>query len=182
MNSGCQRGISIYTVGHSTRSLGDFISLLKSFGVQTIADIRTLPGSRKFPHFDRENLEKTLPEHGINYVWLPKLGGLRGRIKGFVSPNTGLDSPGFRNYADYMSGDEFAKGVTELLGIAVRSATACMCAEAFWWRCHRRLLSDYLVAHGVEVLHILDAKSPKSHKTTEGAIVTSEGKVLYPPA
>jgi uncharacterized protein (DUF488 family) len=182
MNSGCQSGICIYTIGHSTRSLGDFISLLKKFIVQTLADIRTLPGSRKFPHFDRENLEKVLPEHGINYVWLPKLGGLRGRSKGFVSPNTGLDSPGFRNYADYMSGHEFADGVSELLRIAVRSTTACMCAEAVWWRCHRRLLSDYLVAQGVGVLHILDAKNPKPHKMTEGAVISTDGKVLYPPA
>lgn len=182
MNSGCQSGIRIYTIGHSTRSLEDFISLLKKFDIRTLGDIRTLPGSRKFPHFDRENLEKVLPEHGIDYIWLPKLGGLRGRIKGIVSPNTGLTSLGFRNYADYMATGEFAEGVKELLGLAARSATVYMCAEAVWWRCHRCLLSDYLVAHGVEVLHILDARNLKPHKMTEGAVISSEGKVLYPPA
>src|SRR5271169_4829789 len=95
--------IRIYTIGHSNRSLEDFVALLKGFEIQAVADIRSLPGSRKFPHFDRENLETILPLNGIKYLWLPKLGGLRRTRKGFDSPNMGLTSPGFRSYADYMS-------------------------------------------------------------------------------
>ena len=182
MNAGSESSIRLYTIGHSTRSFDDFLSLLKQFGIQTLTDIRSRPGSRKFPHFDRENLEKVLPEHGVDYVWIPKLGGLRRDGKGSVSRNTGLTSPGFRNYADHMEEAEFKEGVSELLAIAVRSPTAYMCAEALWWRCHRRLLSDYLVAHGLEVFHIVDTRSFHPHKITEGAVVSPEGNVLYPPA
>jgi len=174
--------IRLYTIGHSNRSFEDFLALLKNWEVQTLADIRSLPGSRKFPHFDRENLEKLLPEQGVTYVWLPKLGGLRRKAKGLDSPNSGLTSPGFRNYADYMISEEFRDGVQELLTIASKSVTAYMCAEALYWRCHRRLLSDYLVAGGAEVLHILGPKSLRSHEMTRGAAVTSTGDVIYPAA
>jgi uncharacterized protein (DUF488 family) len=182
MNAGSESSIRLYTIGHSTRSFEDFLSLLTLFGIQTLTDIRSRPGSRKFPHFDRENLEKVLPEHGVDYVWIPELGGLRRSDKESVSPNMGLTSPGFRNYADYMAEAEFKQGVSELLAIAVRSLTAYTCAEAVWWRCHRRLLSDYLVAHGLEVFHIVDSRSLHPHKITEGAVVSPEGNLLYPPA
>ena len=161
--------IRIYTIGHSNRSLEDFLALLKEFDMQALADIRSQPGSRKFPHFNLENLETVLPAHGMRYIWLPKLGGRRKTRKGFDSPNMGLTSPGFRSYADYMGEEEFRQGVVELLSVASESRTAYMCAEALYWQCHRRLLSDYLVAQGVEVLHILGSRtsdltrSPRAH-------------------
>jgi uncharacterized protein (DUF488 family) len=175
-----EAGICIYTIGHSNRSLEDFLALLKEFDIRALADIRSQPSSRKFPHFNRENLETVLPGYDVNYLWLPKLGGRRRTRKGFDSPNMGLTSPGFRSYADYMSEEEFRKGVGELLSIASESTMAYMCAEALYWRCHRRLLSDYLVAQGVLVRHILGHKSLRAHEITEGAVVTQEGNVIYP--
>ena len=179
MNDKRQNRISIYTIGHSNRSWEDFIALLEKFAIRTVADIRSLPGSKKFPHFDRENMEKSLLDLGLKYVWFPKLGGLRRARKGFESPNIGLTNPGFRAYADYMATPEFLKGVAELLMVASESATAIMCAEALYWRCHRRLLSDYLAGHGIDVSHILGINDLTPHKMTQGAIITPEGHVLY---
>jgi len=171
----------IYTVGHSNRPLDEFVTLLTIHGIKSLVDIRTLPGSRTYPHFDKESLEKALPEHSISYMWMPRLGGLRRSKKGFDSPNTGLTSPAFRAYADYMAEEEFLVGVAELLAVAARATTSVMCAEAVYWRCHRRLLSDYLVAQGIEVLHILGPKSVRVHKLSEGAIVAEGNGVRYPP-
>jgi uncharacterized protein (DUF488 family) len=121
--------LRIYTIGHSNRSFEEFVSLLEAFGIHTLADIRSFPSSKKFPHFNRANLEKALPVLGIEYLWIPKLGGRRRVVKGFDSPNTGLVSPGFRAYADYMDTERFREGVDELLSVARKSATAYMCAE-----------------------------------------------------
>ncbi len=172
--------IVIYTIGHSNRSLEDFLALLSEFGIQTIADIRSQPGSRKFPHFNLENLELVLPRNDMAYLWLPKLGGRRRTRKGFDSPNMGLISSGFRSYADYMREEEFRQGVGELLAIASESRTAYMCAEALYWRCHRRLLSDYLVARGLQVMHVLGPKSLRPHQISERAVITERGDVIYP--
>jgi len=180
MTEGKEAGIVIYTVGHSTRSLEEFLALLNHHGIQTLADIRSLPGSRKFPHFDKENLEKVLPGHEVAYVWLRSLGGLRRVRKGFESPNAGLNSPALRAYADHMAGDEFRGGVQELLHVASGSVTTVMCAEAVYWRCHRRLLSDYLLAQGVEVRHIMGVKSLRLHRMSEEAMITSQKTVIYP--
>jgi uncharacterized protein (DUF488 family) len=172
--------LTICTIGHSNHTFEEFISLLEAYDIRIIADIRSFPGSRKFPHFNRENLEQTLPAHGVEYLWIPKLGGRRHIRKGFDSPNTGLTSPGFRAYADYMGTEEFRDGVNELLSAARRSRIAYMCAEALYWRCHRRLLSDYLTAHGIEVLHIMGPKNLVAHKLSKEAAVTVEGEVIYP--
>jgi len=172
--------VRIYTIGHSSRTLEEFLVLLKRFGIQTIADIRKLPGSRKFPHFNGENLAKVLPTNDIGYVWIKELGGLRHQTKGFDSPNKGLVNAGFRAYADFMGSDEFREAVDKLLALASESTTAYMCAEAVFWRCHRRLLSDFLVANGLEVLHILSSSTLNPHRITEGALVTADGRVLYP--
>ena len=182
MNDRRQNHISIYTIGHSNRSWEDFIALLGKFAIRTVADIRSMPGSKKFPHFDRENMEQALLDGGFKYVWLPKLGGLRRARKGFESPNIGLTNPVFRAYADYMATPEFQESVEELLTSACESTTAIMCAEALYWRCHRRLVSDYLAAHNIEVLHILGVNNLISHEMTEGAVITPEGYVLYPGA
>ena len=170
-----------YTIGHSNRPLEEFLAILKAYQIGTIADIRSLPGSNKYPHFNSENLSKILSENGLQYFWIPKLGGLRRSRKDFPSRNTGLTSPSFRSYADYMATEDFRKGVQELIELAFESTTAYMCAEAVYWRCHRRLLSDYLVAHGMQVSHIFSLKEVKPHSMTQGSVVTNEGLVVYPP-
>lgn len=170
----------LYTIGHSNRSMEEFLELLKEHEILEVVDIRSLPGSNKYPHFNSENLANVLAENGLKYFWLPKLGGLRRSRKDFPSKNTGLTSPSFRSYADYMATEEFREGVQELIEIASQSATAYMCAEAVYWRCHRRLLSDYLVAHGMDVTHILSLKQISPHKMTQGSLVTPEGLVIYP--
>jgi uncharacterized protein (DUF488 family) len=174
-------GLTIYTVGHSTRGWDEFVDLLRGFAVQTLVDIRSLPGSRKYPHFNSEHMRVALPESGIDYVWLKALGGRRGKGLREASPNTGLRHPSFRNYADYMLTPEFAAGVDELLSLASSSRVAIMCAEAVYWRCHRRLVSDYLVAHGHTVLHIIGPGKPRPHTLTTEAVVTAERKIVYPP-
>jgi uncharacterized protein (DUF488 family) len=174
--------LTIYTIGHSNQAFEEFISLLEAYEIRVIADIRSFPGSRTFPYFNRANLEASLPEHGVEYLWIPKLGGRRSIRKGFDSPNIGLTSPGFRAYADYMATEEFREGVNELLSAARKSRTAYMCAEALYWRCHRRLLSDYLAFQGIEVLHIMGPKNLVAHKLSKEAMVTDDGEIVYPAA
>jgi len=175
--------LRVFTIGHSNRSFEDFLALLREFEVRTVADIRRYPSSRKFPHFNRQTLHNLLNAEGINYVWLEALGGRRHGGKSEDSPNMGLESPGFRNYADYMATGESKKAVEELLSTAVASRTAIMCAEKFYWKCHRRLLSDYLFSKGVEVIHIVEPGRTCAHKLTPGAVVAHGGAaVTYPSA
>lgn len=170
---------TLYSIGHSNRSWEDFLGLLMHFHIRTLVDIRRVPGSRKFPHFDRKNMEQVLPGEGIAYQWMESLGGLRHPVKGVESLNTALTHPGFRAYADYMGTVEFRDSVTALIAMASKTTTAFMCAEALYWRCHRRLLSDYLTAKGSRVLHIVGLKEPLEHRPTDGVRLTSEGLVLY---
>jgi uncharacterized protein (DUF488 family) len=146
-----------------------------------VADIRRYPSSRKFPHFNREALCKSLEAEHIEYLWLEGLGGRRHTTKNSNSPNTGLKSTGFRNYADYMATDEFHQTVQKLLSVAAKRKTAIMCAEKFYWKCHRRLLSDYLAAQGAEVMHILESGKVSVHKLTPGTVITDDASILYPP-
>ncbi len=169
----------IFTIGHSNLSFEEFASLLKEFGICLIADIRRYPSSRKFPHFNRQVLCKLLAVENIEYQWLEALGGRRHIGKNDKSLNIGLKSPGFRNYADHMGTDEFRTAVQELLSTAATSPTAVMCAEKFYWKCHRRLLADYLVAQGVEVVHIIGPGKSSGHKLTPYAVTTKDG-VIYP--
>jgi uncharacterized protein (DUF488 family) len=173
--------VRIYTVGHSTRPLDIFIELLKQHAIDHLADIRSFPGSRRFPHFGREVLSTELAKHGIGYTWLKELGGRRKPSGNGPSPNGGWRLPAFRNYADYMATESFAAGIQTLLVSAAHTTTAIMCAEAVYWRCHRRLVSDYLLAHGVEVLHIMDASHVRPHVLTSGAVITEDKRVIYPP-
>lgn len=168
---------TIYTIGHSTRELGDLISALQAHGIKTLVDIRSFPMSRRLPHFNRENLENELPKAGIAYVWLRELGGRRKRQME-NSPNVALRNDSFRNYADYMLTSEFERGIAELLRIADRGPVAIMCAERVYFRCHRMLVSDYLTAHGHKVLHIDDEKPPRPHKLMDEARMI-EGHLLY---
>ncbi len=171
--------LRIYTIGHSNLSFEQFASLLKEFGICIVADIRRYPSSRKFPHFNRQDLCKLLADENIEYQWLEALGGRRHASKNDKSLNIGLKSPGFRNYADHMGTDEFRTAVQELLSAAATLRAAVMCAEKLYWKCHRRLLADYLVAQGVEVVHIVEPGKLSGHKLTPYAIATETG-VIYP--
>ena len=168
---------TLYTIGHSTRTWDEFIEVLKAHSVETLADIRSFPMSRRLPHFNREFLERTLPEAGIRYVWLPALGGRRKKIRD-DSPNVALRNDSFRNYADYMLTSEFQRGIIELIAIAERSRAAYMCAERLYFRCHRMLVSDWLVAHGHEVLHIDSSGPTKRHELMPEARII-EGQLIY---
>jgi uncharacterized protein (DUF488 family) len=168
---------TIYTIGHSTRQLDELLSALQIHGIKTLADIRAFPMSRRLPHFNRENLEHELSKAGLEYIWLRQLGGRRKR-QTKESLNVGLRNDSFRNYADYMLTDEFRIGIEQLLQISERGPAAIMCAERVYFRCHRMLVSDYLTAHGHEVLHIDNEKPPRPHKMTAEARVV-EGRLLY---
>jgi uncharacterized protein (DUF488 family) len=169
--------VTLYTIGHSTRSLPELIAALQAHSIETLVDIRSFPVSRRLPHFDRESLESSLPQAGIRYVWMKALGGYRKKIRD-DSPNTALRNVSFRNYADHMLMQEFEDAIRELVRIGEQSRTAYMCAERVWFHCHRMLVSDWLVAHGHTVLHI-DAEGPaRAHKLTAEARLV-DGKVVY---
>ncbi len=173
----------IYTIGHSTHTAGAFLRLLTHHEIARLADVRTVPRSRRHPHFGREQLDPFLAGHAIRYQHFAALGGLRKPLP--HSRNTAWQHPGFRGYADYMQSETFARAVGELLGFARESQatggqrTAVMCAESKWWQCHRRLLSDALLVRGVPVRHIVSLAEPKPHELTEFARV-KDGKVIYP--
>lgn len=167
---------TIWTIGHSTRPIEEFLALLAEYGIQTVADVRSFPGSRKYPQYGKDALAETLSEHGIGYQWFQILGGRR-RVAA-NSPNTAWRNASFRGYADYMSTPEFAQGLTELLELAGRSRTALMCAEAVWWRCHRSMVSDALCVRGIKVLHIMDAKHSAVHPMTSPARI-EDGQLTY---
>jgi uncharacterized protein (DUF488 family) len=168
---------TLYTIGHSTRTLDDLIATLQAHRIEILADIRAFPMSRRLPHFNRDSLQQSLPAAGIRYVWMKPLGGYRKKVLD-ESPHLALRNQSFRNYADYMLTPEFDDAVHELLAHAEQSRTCYMCAERLYFRCHRMLLSDWLVAHGHEVLHI-DAKGPpREHKLTAEARML-DGQLIY---
>ena len=169
---------AVLTIGHSNHPLEGFLALLAQHEVEALVDIRRFPGSRKHPHFSRDNLAAALPKSGVEYHWLEALGGRRAKQRD-ASPNVGLENKGFRNYADYMLTDEFREGVEKLLEVARRKRTAIMCAEGLFWQCHRRLVSDFLAANGVTVQHIMPSGELRPHTLTSGAVIES-GKVTYP--
>jgi uncharacterized protein (DUF488 family) len=151
---------------------------LRAHGVDAIADVRRFPGSKRLPHFNAEALRAALPAEGIAYEHYPELGGRRSRVPG--SPNGGWDVAAFQGYADHMASEEFARGVARLEAWARERSVAVMCAEAPWWRCHRRLLADALLVRGWEVRHILDAREAAPHELTAFAQV-EDGRLTYPP-
>jgi uncharacterized protein (DUF488 family) len=167
----------VYTIGHSTRPLAELTAALQAHGIRRLVDIRSFPMSRRLPHFNRESLEAELPAAGIEYLWMKELGGRRKKIRD-DSPHLALRSPSFRNYADYTLTPEFQAAIARLLELAERTPTAIMCAERVWFRCHRMIVSDYLVAHGHQVLHI-DATGPlREHKLSADARVEN-GELIY---
>lgn len=167
---------TIYTIGHSTRTIEEFLELLFSFDIKILADIRRLPGSRKYPQFDQDALKKSLEENGIVYIYIADLGGRRPAKK--ESKNTTWRNKSFQGYADYMETESFANGAAELARYALEKPTAMMCSEAVWWRCHRSMVSDYFKAKGWEVLHIMALGKVTEHPYTAPARVVGD-QVFY---
>lgn len=168
---------TLWTVGHSTRSWEEFLSLLQAYELQAVADVRRLPGSRRLPQFDQDALAGGLERSGIAYRWFPGLGGRRRTHADSI--NTGWRNPSFRGYADHLESEEFGTGLAELLHFCKHTRTTLMCAEAVWWRCHRRLIADVLCLRGIEVIHILDAKHAVPHSHAPPARIVN-GRLTYP--
>jgi uncharacterized protein (DUF488 family) len=169
--------VALFTIGHSTRTIEQFLSLLRREVVVHLADVRTIPASRRYPHFNREPLAASLATAGVEYSHHPALGGRRTPRED--SPNAGWRNSGFRGYADHMQTEEFTRALEHLLEMAGRTRVAIMCAEAVPWRCHRSLIADAAVVRGVDVRHILDS-STSPHRLTSFAQV-QQGGLLYPP-
>jgi uncharacterized protein (DUF488 family) len=169
----------IWTIGHSVRPIEEFLELLAGAGIEVVADVRSFPGSRRYPQYGRESLQGTLEMRAIGYHWLPALGGRRKAAQD--SPNVAWRNASFRGYADYMSGAQFAAGLEQLLVISGASRAAIMCSEAVWWRCHRAMIADALCVRGVEVIHILGAGKTTIHPMTAPARVV-DGALTYSTA
>ena len=166
----------IWTIGHSTHPFEEFIAMLKSFQIELVADIRSFPGSRRYPHFNKEILENSLPLNEIEYVHLRDLGGRR--KTNIDSHNTGWRVAAFRGYADYMETELFKKGIKELEYLAGKKTVAFMCSEAVWWRCHRSLVSDYLKFNGWTVIHIMGIGKGEEHPYTSPARIV-DNRLVY---
>lgn len=166
----------IWTIGHSTRSSEEFLNLLKSFTIKQLIDVRRYPGSRKFPHFNTENLKANLAQNNIAYLHLVELGGRRRANPD--SKNTVWRHPSFKGYADYMETPDFKKAFKTLEKSATAKHSAIMCSEAVWWRCHRSMISDQLKANGWEVIHIMGENQPQEHPFTKPAKI-KDGQLTY---
>lgn len=175
----------IYTIGHSTRTIDEFIAVLKHYGIEQVVDVRTVPKSRKNPQFNRDELERVLPEAGIDYAHMKNLGGLRHPLKN--SPNMGWENDGFRGFADYTQTPEFDAALSRLIGLVSGTGdpettgkrTAIMCAEILPWRCHRSLIADALLVRGHEVIEIIDESESRPHELTSFAVVDGD-RITYP--
>ena len=168
----------IWTIGHSNRSIVDFLDLLRTHNIQALADVRRFPGSRRYPQFGQEQFSGSLKGAGISYVHLPELGGRRPVLPD--SPNSNWRNAAFRGYADYMLSAEFRSGIKRLLALALKQRTAITCAEALWWQCHRALISDFLKIRSWTVLHILGANKLQEHPFTSAARIVN-GELSYTP-
>ncbi len=167
---------TVWTIGHSTRTLDEFLALLEGCRIEAVADVRRFPGSRRCPWFAREALDAALAARGIRYEWIPALGGRRKARPDSI--NTGWRNASFRGYADYLDSADFAQGLQALLELAHRR-TALMCAEAVWWRCHRAIIADVLSLRGIDVVHIVDATHHVMHPFTSPARIV-QGSLTYP--
>jgi len=168
--------MKIWTIGHSTRSGEDFVQILLAHKIETLVDVRTFPGSRRYPQFNKSALSESLASANIVYKHEPRLGGRRTPRKD--SHNTAWRNASFRGYADYMESDEFNAGIKELLEVARHSRTTVMCAESVWWKCHRSMIADHLKAAGHTVLHVIDAKKAEEHPFTSAARIV-DGELSY---
>ncbi|MFW6131144.1 MAG: DUF488 family protein [Candidatus Aminicenantaceae bacterium] len=176
--------MTIYTIGHSNRRWETFVKLLKDNRIEMVIDVRAFPSSRKFRHFNKRNLKVFLYKEGIDYIWMGKeLGGYRKKTEGLgnKSPNKGWDASGFRIYADYMLSERFEKAINKLEDLAKEKNLALMCSERLYWKCHRQLISDFLVKQGQEVWHIVDENELRKHELTRLARI-EKGVLIYPEA
>lgn len=171
-----EESVAIWTIGHSTRSFSEFLELLKHNSIELLVDVRSLPGSRKFPQFNKENLEVELPANGIKYLHILALGGRRKVHKD--SNNTAWRNSSFQGYADYMETEEFRVALNQLEETSKNQNTCIMCSEAVWWRCHRSMVSDALKLDGWKVLHILSLTKVEEHPYTSPATIKN-GKLFY---
>ncbi len=179
MNAGTEAVVTLFTIGHSNHPEERFLALLGGLGIDRLVDIRRFPSSRKYPHFNRDHLRRSLAAKQIRYEWIEELGGRRKAVTKGTSPNQGLRNESFRNYADYMLTPQFRQGIDKLLADSAERTTAIMCAEGLWWQCHRRLVSDYLVANGCRVEHIFPNGQTKPHVLTPEAR-SVDGRITYP--
>lgn len=172
-----------YTVGHSTRSITEFVEILQAAGIGSVADVRRLPGSRAHPQFNNDALSRSLAEFQIAYEHVVPLGGRRAKVAG-VPPelNAGWRNRSFHNYADYARTPEFSDGLDRLVELGRTRPCAMMCSEAVWWRCHRRIIADHLLARGEEVIHLMEKGRMEPARLTPGAVLRDDGSVVYPPA
>lgn len=171
-----EKANKIWTIGHSTRDLDVFVEMLQSFSIKQLVDIRSLPGSNKFPQYNQEAFSKSLEKNGIKYSYLKKLGGRR--KPSAESTNTIWRNKSFRAYADYMDTDSFSEGLNKLEELAKQENTAMMCSEAVWWRCHRSMVSDKMKSEGWKVMHIMDVGKATEHPYTKPASIV-DGKLVY---
>lgn len=169
--------LTLYTLGHSTHPIETFLGLLAQHEIAVLADVRSFPSSRRWPQFNQGELQGSLERAGIAYKWLKSLGGRR-NLKRPDSPHTAWRIPAFRSYADYTETIEFAVGLDDLNEVASRASTAIMCSEGLWWRCHRRIISDQMILHDAEVLHIMPDGKLTAHVLAEFASVR-DGRIIY---
>lgn len=167
---------TIWTIGHSTRTLEELVEMLHSFQIKAVVDIRSYPGSKRYPHFSKEALEVSLPSNKVLYIHIKDLGGRR--KTNADSKNTVWRHPSFRGYADYMETAPFREGMRQLEKLAMQQRTAYMCSEAVWWRCHRSMVSDFLKVQGWKVMHIMGIGKEVEHPLTEPAAIL-DGALTY---
>ena len=171
-----KKELSIWTIGHSTLAIEDFLRLLQTSEIRVLADVRSFPGSRRYPQFNKDNLQSSLAANQIEYVHLPELGGRRRARPDSI--NMSWRNESFRGYADYMETHGFELGISKLLDLAAQRRTAIMCAESLWWRCHRSLISDYLKVKGIEVVHLIAGGKSEPHPYTSAARIV-DGELSY---
>lgn len=175
--------LPFFTVGHSNRSLEEFVALLREAAAERVVDVRKMPMSRANPQFNRDTLPAALAPYQISYVHSAPLGGLRGKTQGLAAEVNGFwENRSFHNYADYALSPAFHDGLERLIAEGRIRRCAIMCSEAVWWRCHRRLIADHLLARGERVLHIMGEGRIEPARLTSGAVVRADGNVVYPAA
>jgi uncharacterized protein (DUF488 family) len=176
-------GFPFFTIGHSNRSIGEFTELLRDVDIRILADIRTVPRSRANPQFNKDTLARSLADLGISYEHMTALGGLRGKAHSLSAEINGFwTNESFHNYADYALSDPFQAGLAHLVQEGTTRRCAIMCAEAVWWRCHRRIVADYLLARGRTVFHIMARGRLEPARLTPGAVAQADGTIHYPGA
>lgn len=171
-----------FTIGHSNRSLAELVELLKEPGVEQVVDVRKMPMSRANPQFNHDSLPQELAAFQINYDHIAALGGFRGKARNLPPGDNGFwENKSFRNYADYALTEQFCEGLERLIAAGRKRRCAIMCSEAVWWRCHRRLIADNLIARGEGVFHIMGRGRVEAARLTSGAVVRPDKSVIYPP-